>query len=69
MRIEKVRKTNNEVNLLTRTKQTAIQTTIGKDEFRHVCWYEIYDWLKSVTVKNEVLKFMIFDFLQFLEEL
>jgi hypothetical protein len=65
--LKKSGKPRTKLILLTRTKQTAIQTTLGEDDFRHVCWYEIYDWLESVRVKNEVIKFLIFNFLQFLE--
>lgn len=54
--------------LLTRSKQTAIETTLSRDKFRQVCWYEIFNWLSAIQTKNEIINFLINDFLQFLEE-
>lgn len=54
--------------LLTRSKQTAIQTTLARNKFRHICWYEIYNWLSSIQSTNEIINYFIHDFLEFLED-
>jgi len=54
--------------LLTRSKQTAIQTTLSRKKFRQVCWYEIFNWLSMIKSKNEIISFLTNDFLLFLED-
>jgi len=61
-------KTKTKLILLTRSKQTAIQTTLSKSNFEQVCWYEIYNWLLLIKKRNEIINYLITDFLLFLEE-
>ena len=54
--------------LLTRSQYSAVETELSKDEFHHVCWYEVHSWLRKLVAENEILEYFINDFLTFLEE-
>lgn len=54
--------------LLTRSKQSALDTTLSPDEFHHACWYQIHAFLLSSKVNDKVAEYLIDQFLGFLEE-
>ncbi len=54
--------------LLTRSKQSSIETNLPKDDFNHVCWYEVHGWLRKCLGIDSVSDYFIQDFLEFLEE-
>lgn len=54
--------------LLTRSKQSANETTLPPDQYSHVCWYEVHAWLQDLLGLDSVLDHFINDFLVFLEE-
>ncbi len=54
--------------LLTRSKQSAIETQLTEDDFHHVCWYEVHSWLRKYFGIDSVMDYFIQDFLEFLEE-
>ena len=54
--------------LLTRSKSSLQETKLGKDKFHHVCWYEISGWLSEVKLKDQTIKYLVQQFLEFLKE-
>ena len=54
--------------LLTRSRVSAQETTLAPCEYHHVCWYEIYNWLAEMEVRDEVCQYFIPGFMRFLEE-
>lgn len=53
--------------LLTRSRSSSVETELAPDEYHHVCWYEVHRWFSSLTTEDPVLKFLIHDFISFLE--
>ena len=54
--------------LLTRSRASVRETTLASDEYHHVCWYEIYNWLAETEVRDEVCQYFILSFMRYLEE-
>ena len=54
--------------LLTRSRVSAHETTLAPDEYHHVCWYEVHNWLAQTEVRDEVCQYFVYGFLRFLEE-
>lgn len=54
--------------LLTRSHQTALETTLAPDEYHHYCWYQVHNFLSSAEIKDKVAEFLSEQFLEFLEE-
>lgn len=59
---------NTRLVLLTRSRVSAWETTLAPDEYQHVCWYEIHNWLAEADVRDEVCQHFIYSFMRFLEE-
>jgi hypothetical protein len=59
---------NKQLVLLTRSRSSIQETTISKEQFHHICWYQIAGWLSDIKTLNEVIQFMIENFLYFLKE-
>ena len=53
--------------LLTRTRIGTPHTTLPAEKYRHVRWYEIYDWLESLQIDDDVGQFLRRNFNGFLE--
>jgi len=55
--------------LLTRSKSSALETTLSSDEYNHLCWYDIHRILKEILYSevDEVCSYFIRDFNLFLE--
>jgi hypothetical protein len=53
--------------LLTRSKASSIETTLGPGEYHHVCWYEVHRWFSLLAPEDKVLKYLLHDFNAFLE--
>lgn len=54
--------------LLTRSRHSIQETTLGRTLFHHVCWYEISGWLSDIDIHDEITGYMIEQFLEFLKE-
>lgn len=54
--------------LLTRSRQTMLETTLQPADYHHKCWYEIYDWLKEAQAQDVISSYLIDQFLTFLED-
>ncbi len=54
--------------LLTRSRASAHETTLSPENYHHVCWYEVYNWLDGIGDCDEVSHYFINDFKHFLEE-
>jgi len=54
--------------LLTRSRSSSIQTTLEPDDYHHLCWYEIYNWLSGIDTGDDVCQYLIAGFMNFLEE-
>ena len=58
---------NTQLVLLTRSRGSLQETTLPRNEFHHVCWYEIFNWLSSIETVDQVCQYFIRDFANFLE--
>jgi hypothetical protein len=56
--------------LLTRSRISSQETTLSRDEFHHVCWYEIHNWISNIrdNIQDHVCIYAIEEFLTFLEK-
>jgi len=54
--------------LLTRSRLSIQETSMDRSFFYHVCWYEISGWLSEADIHDEVVIFLVDQFLGFLEE-
>jgi hypothetical protein len=54
--------------LLTRSRVSAHKTTLARDQYHHVCWYEVYNWLAETDIQDEVGQYFACSFMSFLEE-
>ncbi len=54
--------------LLTRSRLSIQETLLDRRLFHHVCWYEISGWLSEADIHDEVVIFLVDQFLGFLEE-
>jgi len=56
--------------LLTRSLASRQETTLPKNEYHHICWYNVYGELSAIKsdVNGETSTFLIDEFLTFLEE-
>lgn len=54
--------------LLTRSRHSIQETTLGLDRFQHVCWYEISGWLSEMQLEGETASYLVNQFLDFLIE-
>ncbi len=52
---------------LARSRQAAISTRLLVHEYHHVCWYEVYEWIQRLNVRDEVAVFFATNFEHFLE--
>lgn len=55
--------------LLTRSRASSQETTLGSDEYHHVCWYDIHGWLSEIITESEdgVSRYLMEEFVRFLE--
>lgn len=54
--------------LITRSKQSLSETSLDQNLFHHVCWYQIAGWLSEIQSTDEIDRYLIEQFLGFLEE-
>jgi hypothetical protein len=56
--------------LLTRSLASARETTLKTDEFHHICWYDVHNWLANLkdNSDDQVGNFLVEQFLIFLED-
>ncbi|MEX2161212.1 MAG: PD-(D/E)XK nuclease family protein [Anaerolineales bacterium] len=54
--------------LITRSKHSLKQTRLDPKSFRHLCWYQISEWMSELKGKEKVSQYTIAQFLSFLEE-
>jgi hypothetical protein len=61
---------NTALVLLTRSQATSQETTLPKNEYHHICWYDIHRWLSKIKTENHeiISNYFIKDLLDFLEE-
>jgi hypothetical protein len=54
--------------LLTRSRSSLLETSLQPDEYHHICWYDIYNWLSNVDTKDAICQYFIRSFMSFLED-
>jgi hypothetical protein len=54
--------------LITRSKHSLRETQLDRKNFSHLCWYQISGWLSELKLEDQVSKFTVDQFLNFLEE-
>lgn len=54
--------------LLTRSRASARETTLARDEYHHVRWHEVHAWLAEGVPADEVCRYFAGDFVAFLKE-
>jgi hypothetical protein len=53
--------------LLTRSRQSMRETSLDPAEYHHVCWYEVYSWLGSLSMADSLAGHYVSEFAVFLE--
>jgi hypothetical protein len=67
--LEQSSKSNRRLVLVTRSRSSAFETPLkSPGDYRHVCWYHIYNWLADLHLEDQVCRHTVSDFLCFLEE-
>jgi len=54
--------------LLSRSRHSIQETSLDGSLYHHICWYEISGWLSEADVRDEVARFIIEQFIDFLKE-
>lgn len=54
--------------LLSRSRYSAVETTLSSEQFSRRFWYEIYNWLTATYFEDDVCDFFVSNFMSFLEE-
>jgi hypothetical protein len=54
--------------LLTRSRHSIQETSLDRSLFHHVCWYEISGWLSEADFRDDIIAFLVEQFLEFLKE-
>jgi hypothetical protein len=54
--------------LLTRSTHSMRQSALEKEKYRHLCWYQISNWLVQNIFKDEIVNYVSKNFAAFLEE-
>jgi hypothetical protein len=54
--------------LLTRSRHSIQETTLARETFHHVCWYEISGWLSESIIADKIAQHIIHQFLEFLRD-
>jgi hypothetical protein len=60
--------TEKQMVLLTRSRHSIRETTLAREAFHHVCWYEISGWLSEAKMVDSTAKHIAKQFLEFLHE-
>jgi hypothetical protein len=58
----------NQLVLLTRSRHSIRETELAREQFHHVCWYEISGWLSESKFENKTAEYTVHQFLDFLRE-
>jgi hypothetical protein len=60
---------NTALILLTRSQASSQETTLSKNEYHHICWYDVHRWLSKIRIESRetICNYFIKDFLGFLE--
>ncbi len=66
--LEKLKTDDKQLVLLTRSRHSIQETNLDQELFHHVCWYEISGWLSEADFQDEVVKYLVEQFLDFLKE-
>ncbi len=67
-KLEEAPEPNTHLVLLTRSRASSRETTLDRNNYHHVCWYEIHNRLATTAVGDEVCRYLIDGFMRFLEE-
>lgn len=54
--------------LLTRSKHSIQETQLEQERFHHVCWYQIAGCLSEADLKDEISRYLVVQFLDFLKQ-
>ncbi|MGC1378440.1 MAG: PD-(D/E)XK nuclease family protein [Anaerolineales bacterium] len=66
--LEKNQYKEKQLILLTRSRHSIQETSLPREQFHHVCWYEISGWLSEAKSDNLVVDYHVYQFLDFLRE-
>ena len=66
--LEKSSSQENKLVLLTRSRHSVQETTLDQERFHHICWYEISGWLSEAYIQDEIVLYLVGQFLDFLKE-
>jgi hypothetical protein len=61
-------KAQTQMVLLSRSKSDALVTTLSHENFHHVCWYEIHNFLAAYIERDPICGYFVKSFVRFLEE-
>jgi hypothetical protein len=54
--------------LLSRSRMAALQTSLDQNDYHHVCWYQVFEWLRACTLEDPVGSYLVESLLGLLEE-
>ena len=66
--LDKTGRANAHLRLLTRSRYSAIGTTLSPDQYSRLYWHEIHKWLSQHVLDDPVCEYFKSSFMEFLEE-
>ncbi|MBN1135415.1 MAG: PD-(D/E)XK nuclease family protein [Anaerolineae bacterium] len=68
MQLQRSGLANTRLVLLSRSKSSALGTTLPASEYHHLCWYQVYNWLAAADLRDKVCRYIADSLQGFLEE-
>jgi len=59
---------NTRLVLLTRSRNSPVETTLQLGDYYHIYWYEIYNWLHTTNTQDDICQYFVQSLMSFLEE-
>lgn len=66
--LEKTPYEEKQLVLLTRSRRSIQETNLETTKFHHICWYEISSWLSDINSKDQIVTYLIRQFIEFLKD-
>jgi len=66
--LDKAASPNTRLVLLTRSRNSAFETTLQPGDYHHIYWYEIYNRLSQTDTQDDVCQYFVQSLMSFLEE-
>ncbi len=67
-KLEESDRPNRRLVFLSRSKASAVRTSLGHNQFFHICWYDVFDWLNDFHGADPIVDYLVANFQEFLQE-